>query len=161
MRVLRNISLILFTTLLLTGCGARNTRKAIEKELENSNEQVHSHHHNTNQTLQGIIISAERFASGNAVDTVYMGRVSAGEVVSRKIRLRNAADTPLLLVSSRTTCGCVAVDYSTEPIRAKGNTTIEVRFDSAGYGGGFSQSLYLQTSISEEPHKLVVTANVR
>lgn len=160
MRVLRNISLILFTTLLMASCDAHRTRKAIEKELEQS-ESPASHHHTASTTLQGITLSAERLASGKGVDTIYMGRVSAGEVVSRKLSLRNASEEPLVMLSSRTTCGCVAVDYPQEPIRAKEHTQIEVRFDSAGYGGRFTQSLYLQTSLSDEPHRLVITADVR
>ena len=165
MRILRQISLIVLTALLLSGCGNRRTRLAIEEQLhqhDTTEAHVHEHNHDhTNTTKQGITISAERLSSGNAIDTIYMGRVGAGEVVTRKLALRNADEQHLVLQSSRTTCGCVAVEFSTEPIQSKRSRDIEVRFDSAGYSGHFSQSLYLQTSLSDTPLHLVVTANVR
>ncbi|MBR4038037.1 MAG: DUF1573 domain-containing protein [Tidjanibacter sp.] len=151
--------------LLLGSCGSR-TNKAIEQELAHTTEAHHNHsseahHEHTSTTIQGITLSAERLTAGKAIDTVYMGRVGAGEVVTRKLAIRNADTTALAILSTRTTCGCVAAEFSSEPIRAKRSATFDVRFDSAGYGGRFSQSIYITTSLSEEPLRLVVTADVR
>lgn len=145
--------------LLLGSCGSR-TNKAIERELAHTTEAHHNHEH-TSTTIQGITLSAERLTSGKAIDTVYMGRVGAGEVVTRKMAIRNADTTALAILGTRTTCGCVAAEFSSEPIRAKRSATFDVRFDSAGYGGRFSQSIYITTSLSDEPLRLVVTADVR
>lgn len=159
--------MVLTTVLLLGSCGSR-TNKAIEQELAHTSEAHHEHtseaHHNhehTSTTIQGITLSAERLTSGKAIDTVYMGRVGAGEVVTRKLAIRNADTTALAILGTRTTCGCVAAEFSSEPIRAKRSATFDVRFDSAGYGGRFSQSIYITTSLSDEPLRLVVTADVR
>lgn len=163
-----NILVVVLTALFTLGsCGSR-TNKAIERELAHTTEAHHNHtseaHHNhehTSTTIQGITLSAERLTSGKAIDTVYMGRVGAGEVVTRKMAIRNADTTALAILGTRTTCGCVAAEFSSEPIRAKRSATFDVRFDSAGYGGRFTQSIYITTSLSEEPLRLVVTADVR
>lgn len=159
-----NILVVGITVVLLLGsCGSR-TNKAIERKLAHTTEAHHNHEHeheHTSTTIQGITLSAERLTSGKAIDTVYMGRVGAGEVVTRKLAIRNADTTALAILSTRTTCGCVAAEFSSEPIRAKRSATFDVRFDSAGYGGRFSQSIYITTSLSDEPLRLVVTADVR
>ena len=159
-----NILVVAITVALLLGsCGSRSN-KAIERELAHTTEAHHNHEHeheHTSTTIQGITLSAERLTSGKAIDTVYMGRVGAGEVVTRKMAIRNADTTALAILGTRTTCGCVAAEFSSEPIRAKRSATFDVRFDSAGYGGRFSQSIYITTSLSDEPLRLVVTADVR
>lgn len=156
-----NILVVGITVVLLLGsCGSRSN-KAIERELEHTTEAHHNHEHEHTTTIQGITLSAERLTSGKAIDTVYMGRVGAGEVVTRKLAIRNADTTALAILGTRTTCGCVAAEFSSEPIRAKRSATFDVRFDSAGYGGRFSQSIYITTSLSDEPLRLVVTADVR
>ena len=167
MRFLHILVVGITVVLLLGSCGSR-TNKAIERELAHPSEAHHNHtsgaHHNhehTSTTIQGITLSAERLTSGKAIDTVYMGRVGAGEVVTRKMAIRNADTTALAILGTRTTCGCVAAEFSSEPIRAKRSATFDVRFDSAGYGGRFSQSIYITTSLSDEPLRLVVTADVR
>ncbi|MBR4065075.1 MAG: DUF1573 domain-containing protein [Tidjanibacter sp.] len=167
MRFLHILVVGITVVLLLGSCGSR-TNKAIERDLAHTTEAHHNHtseaHHNhehTSTTIQGITLSAERLTSGKAIDTVYMGRVGAGEVVTRKLAIRNADTTALAILGTRTTCGCVAAEFSSEPIRAKRSATFDVRFDSAGYGGRFSQSIYITTSLSDEPLRLVVTADVR
>lgn len=167
MKFLHILVVVLTALFTLGSCGSR-TNKAIERKVAHTTEAHHEHtteaHHNhehTSTTIQGITLSAERLTSGKAIDTVYMGRVGAGEVVTRKLAIRNADTTALAILSTRTTCGCVAAEFSSEPIRAKRSTTFDVRFDSAGYGGRFSQSIYITTSLSDEPLRLVVTADVR
>lgn len=167
MKFLYILVVVLTALFTLGSCGSR-TNKAIEQELSYTTEAHHNHtteahheHEHTSTTIQGITLSAERLTSGKAIDTVYMGRVGAGEVVTRKLAIRNADTTALAILSARTTCGCVAAEFSSEPIRAKRSATFDVRFDSAGYGGRFSQSIYITTSLSEEPLRLVVTADVR
>lgn len=163
MRFLYILVVGITVVLLLGSCGSR-TNKAIERELAHTTEAHHNHEHeheHTSTTIQGITLSAERLTSGKAIDTVYMGRVGAGEVVTRKMAIRNADTTALAILGTRTTCGCVAAEFSSEPIRAKRSATFDVRFDSAGYGGRFSQSIYITTSLSDEPLRLVVTADVR
>ena len=165
MRFLNILVVVLTTVLLLGSCGSRSY-KAIERDLAHTTEAHRNHEHeheheHTSTTIQGITLSAERLTSGKAIDTVYMGRVGAGEVVTRKMAIRNADTTALAILGTRTTCGCVAAEFSSEPIRAKRSATFDVRFDSAGYGGRFSQSIYITTSLSDEPLRLVVTADVR
>lgn len=152
-------ALIVLVALLSVGCGGRSIRKAIEAEAQHTEAVGHDHTHSNSK--QGIKLSAERLDTKQAVDTVYMGRVSAGEIVTKKIAVCNEEEGPMVMLGSRTTCGCVGVEFSSEPVQGKRTRDIEVRFDSAGYGGKFSQSLYLTTSLSEEPLHLVITADVR
>ena len=156
---IKHYTLIAVVALLSVGCGGKSIRKAIEAEHQHTESTEHNHSHNN--TRQGIRLSAERLNTKQAVDTIYMGRVGAGEVVTRKVVVRNEEEVPMVLLSSRTTCGCVGAEFSSEPVQGKRTREIEVRFDSAGYGGRFSQNLYLTPSLSEEPLHLVITADVR
>lgn len=156
MNIIRYTAVVLIA-LLCIGCGGKLNRQITEAEHQHTEQHDHPH----SNTKQGIKLSAERLNTKQAIDTIYMGRVSAGEIVTKKVVVRNEESEPMLLLSSRTTCGCVGVEFSTEPIQGERSRDIEVRFDSAGYGGRFSQNLYLTTSLSEEPLHLVITADVR
>ncbi len=164
MKKIRHYTLIAVVALLSMGCTGRSIRKAIEAEqqhTEHNHNHDHDHDHSANNTRRGIRLSAERLNAKQAIDTIYMGRVSAGEVVTCKVVVRNEDAVAAALLTTRTTCGCVGAEFSAEPIQPKRTREVEVRFDSAGYGGRFSQNLYLTTSLSEEPLHLVIMADVR
>ncbi len=150
---LRSLSLVVFVMLSLWSCGGRGAHRGASTEQHSVAEKA---------TGELFVLSPERFAAGSATDTLFMGRMGDGEVVSRMVTLRNDGSSPLLFVRTSTSCGCVSVDLPTEPLAAGAEVVVPFRFDSAGYGGTHVvRPIYIYTSLSDHPLMVVVTAEVR
>lgn len=93
-------------------------------------------------------------------DTLDFGKVRAGEVVEREFLLSNPSTAPLLIVTTDTSCGCLKMEYSREPITAEGTTTAKMTFYSSGYNYFPPRAFYIVTSASHTPKKLVVIADM-
>ncbi len=153
MLCVRRLTIIVTLTLMLCGCGGRRVRPDVRTDGSSTMTSV---------VGERFLVSATRFAEQRAVDTLDMGRMADGEVVSRMVALRNDGDVPLLFVRTSTSCGCVSVELPEEPLAAGDEVVVPFRFDSAGYGGiHVARPIYIYTSISDEPLMVVVIAEVR
>lgn len=92
-------------------------------------------------------------------DTLDMGRVSTGEVVSRHIALKNGSEGKLIITSTDTSCGCLELAYPTEPIAAGAKVAAEMTFYSAGYNYFVPRTftIYSSTGVAK---RLIVTAQM-
>lgn len=93
-------------------------------------------------------------------DTIHFGRVRAGEVVVREFLLSNPSAAPLLIVGTETSCGCLEMEYSHEPITAGAISVAKMTFYSSGYNYFPPRAFYIITSASHTPKKLVVIADM-
>jgi hypothetical protein len=94
------------------------------------------------------------------VDTLRFGRVRAGEVVEIAIAFTNTSEKPLLMLSTETSCGCLELDYTKEPLRMGEKSAATMTFYSSGYNYFPPRAFYIKTSSSSEPKKLVVMADM-
>ena len=94
------------------------------------------------------------------VDTVHFGRVRAGEVVERTFMFSNPSSAPVVIVTTDTSCGCLKMDYSREPLAAGTKTEAKMTFYSSGYNYFVPRAFYIVTSASMAPKKIVVTADM-
>ena len=73
---------------------------------------------NTTAQTTKVIINEVDVAQINSDSVKYIcfGRVKEGEVPFYKFSFRNTTETPIVVVSCETSCGCIVVDYPTKPI---------------------------------------------
>jgi len=93
-------------------------------------------------------------------DTVSFGRMSTGEVATRKILLHNGTDKPIVILGTETSCGCLSLSYPAEPLAADSTVEAEMTFDSAGYAFFYPKTFRILTSFGPAPKKIVVTAEM-
>lgn len=107
-----------------------------------------------------VVAMSDSLIRYRGADTVDMGRMRSGETVTRMLTLRNAGDTPLVIVDIDKTCGCVDVDYPKRPLKAGEEAPMQIEFDSRGINGWVYKTLYIKTSSDAGSYTLVVTADV-
>lgn len=93
-------------------------------------------------------------------DTLDFGRVRAGEIVEREFLLTNPSETPVVVVTTDTSCGCLQMDYSREPLMAGESAVAKMTFYSSGYNYFVPRAFYIVTSASHAPKKILVTAEM-
>lgn len=93
-------------------------------------------------------------------DTLDLGRMREGEVISQTIGLRNGGDTPVVILGVETSCGCTTVDYPRQPIMPGETEALGFRFDSRGEYGRQFKSFRIFTSASERPYRIYIKGEV-
>ena len=94
------------------------------------------------------------------VDTLNFGKVRAGEIVEIAIAFTNTSEKPLLMLSTETSCGCLELEFSKEPLRVDEKSVAKMVFYSSGYNYFPPRAFYIKTSHSSEPKKLIVRADM-
>jgi len=88
------------------------------------------------------------------------GPIFSGEKVTYNFRFSNTGDAPLVIISTRSGCGCTVGDYPKEPIPPGGEARITVQFNSAGRRGFQSESVRVITNATPQEYLLRITAEV-
>ena len=130
---------VAFAFLLLLSCGGQKRAKV----------SVHTDHRQVVSLVDTL-----------RADTLHFGKVRAGEVVERTLLLANPSTAPVVIVTTDTSCGCLKMDYSREPLSAGEKTEATMTFYSSGYNYFVPRAFYIVTSASLAPKKLVVTADM-
>lgn len=133
--------------LALVGCGGRGSSPASAPQVAPT-------------TPLQTVISVGDTLSPAPSDTLRLGRMHSGEVIAMGIGIRNAADKPLVITRTETTCGCTDIDYSTQPVGVGDTARVEVRFDSQGFYGWQFKRVRLYTSASVSPLTIYVEAEI-
>lgn len=71
------------------------------------------------------------------------GSVKRGEMVELKYELKNAGNSPLLLLASEVSCSCTQVEFSKEPVAPGKSTTVVVKFDTKSVWGRQDRYVYI------------------
>lgn len=95
-----------------------------------------------------------------STDTLDFGKVRAGEVVELELLLGNPSKAPILVVTTDTSCGCLKMEYTREPIPSGSTAEAKMTFFSSGYNYFPPRAFYIVTSASHTPKKLVVIADM-
>lgn len=88
------------------------------------------------------------------------GNIFIGEKVTYNFKFTNTGNAPLIIISTRSGCGCTAGDYPKEPIPPGGEARINVTFNSAGRRGFQSESVRVVTNATPQEYLLRITAQV-
>lgn len=78
------------------------------------------------------------------------GSVKRGEVVELRYELKNAGNSPLLLLASEVSCSCTRVDFSKEPVAPGKTTTVVVTFDTKSVWGRQDRYVYISCNDPKE-----------
>ncbi|MDA3883034.1 MAG: DUF1573 domain-containing protein [Bacteroidales bacterium] len=65
-------------------------------------------------------------------ETLDLGTLTSGEVVTNTFTFTNTGDNDLLISSIRTSCGCTSTDYSKEPVKPGEKGYVSITFDTKG-----------------------------
>ena len=84
---------------------------------------------------------------------------SGGEV-SCSFRCRNITDTPIVIVSASTSCGCTKAEFSRKPIMPDSVAEIKVRFNPLNYPGTFARKVMITTDKGVVAERLLVRGQV-
>lgn len=107
-----------------------------------------------------IIALSDSMLSAGSVDTVRFGRLKAGEVGIKQLRLQNASSRTLVVTHYEVSCQCVTPEFDRQPLRPGDATPLSIRFDSRGEQGWQMKLLKIYTSESSIPLKIYVEADV-
>lgn len=88
------------------------------------------------------------------------GKIFSGEKVTYSFSLTNTGDGPLIIVNTRSGCGCTVGDYPREPIPPGGEARIKVSFNSAGRRGFQSETVRVVTNATPQEYLLRIKAEV-
>lgn len=88
------------------------------------------------------------------------GKIISGERVSYHFRFTNSGDSPLIITSTRSGCGCTVGDYPKEPVLPGQSGRITVVFNSAGRSGFQSETVRVLTNAPQEIVNIRIQAEV-
>lgn len=74
--------------------------------------------------------------------------------------LRNDGDTPLVVVSAKTQCGCTTPEIPKEPLRPGQTATLRVTYDPTGRPGEFEKTIRVRTNQRRVSVVLRITGTV-
>lgn len=93
-------------------------------------------------------------------DTIDLGVVRRGEVVSQDISLRNLTGSNLIILSVSAGCGCTTVDFDKKPASPGEDISLSFLYNSEGYHGFQSKSVNVLTSLSKNPIRIILLVEV-
>ena len=92
--------------------------------------------HNPNVTNAEQVASAADAPAMSFTETTHdFGSIKDGEVVKHTFTFTNTGQSPLVIESATSTCGCTVPEIPKEPVAPGAQGKIEVEFNSAGKGG--------------------------
>ncbi len=77
-----------------------------------------------------------------------------------EVLLNNLGEGLLVINNIFTSCGCISVEYSKEPIRPRGNIAIKVKY-KADHPGRFNKSILVHCNTEDSPLKLRIAGNAK
>jgi len=78
------------------------------------------------------------------------GTLKDGEIVSYSFVFRNKGGSPVKIVSTEKSCGCLDIKYDTNMILPGKSSTVEIVFNTAGEWGNLIKGVTIKTSAGEE-----------
>jgi len=115
---------LVFVSALFVSCGSRNTSADASSGMDSATD------------------SSIAVADSNALpvltletDTHDFGRLNSGELVTYAFKFKNTGKSPLIISNVSTSCGCTVTAFPNQPIKPGDESTIDVKFDTAGKHG--------------------------
>lgn len=100
-----------------------------------------------------LMVATAIFAAGGPVLTVKspvydFGNINEGDgPVSHNFIITNTGDSPLIVVSATTSCGCTTPEIPKEPIKPGASAKLKVTFDPLGRPGEFEKSIRIKSNV--------------
>ena len=88
------------------------------------------------------------------------GDITQGDKVEYTFTFKNEGAAPLVLTNVSTTCGCTAPEWPRDPIMPGQESSILVRFNSAGKMGRQNKVITVYSNASNNPERVKIVTNV-
>lgn len=146
--------LIAVVTLLSCVGGGKNTPERDGKKMQITKP--------ANYTPQCVELTSENMQDTELAlrDTLSFGKMHSGEMVVKKLRIKNSSKTPTIILRHTTSCGCVKMDYERKPIMPDSVCDIGFTFDSRGERGWQLKLVEFYFAEMAQPLKLYIEAEV-
>ena len=76
--------------------------------------------------------------------------------VTHSFKFTNGGDAPLIIIDTRSTCGCTASHFTKEPVAPAGTGSIDVTFAPDGRPGTFRKEVKVYTNAGKASIKLII-----
>lgn len=83
--------------------------------------------------------------------TFDFGTIPQGKVVEHEFTFHNRGNSPLLIVRTRTSCGCTVANVSAKSLPPGARGEIKATFDSGNFSGAIHKTIYLETNDPKTP----------
>ncbi len=107
-----------------------------------------------------IIAVTDSMLVHGGTDTIRFGRLGSGEIAVKQLRLENQTRKPLVIVTTRRSCGCTSLDYEAQPVPPGEMRRMEMTFDSRGEFGWQLKQMEILFGGAKGSLKLFVEADV-
>lgn len=141
------ITIIIALTILFACKGNRNKK---EDNQNTTNSEV------TNDIQKGDITICKLIP-----DTLLMGEIFEGEIVSKSFKIKNVGDKPLIIKDIITSCGCTTPKYELDPILPGKEREIEIQFNSSGRSGKQYKVITIFANTQEGTMTLNMIVNIK
>lgn len=104
----------------------------------------------------------EQMAAMQFTDTIHhFGNVYSGEEVTHEFIFTNTGNSPLLISSVSTTCGCTIADYPKEPVLPGESGAIKTNYKPSSDQLGYEEkTISVLTNTSKGQYKLYIKAQI-
>lgn len=90
------------------------------------------------------------------------GRVEEGAVLKHTFTFKNDSERVINIKDVHTSCGCTASSVTKKSLSPGESTSIEVRFNTAGYSGPVQQYIYVHTDNLDSPvTRYIIKAKIK
>lgn len=145
---------VAFQTLLLDNC---NTVIAVGNPIHNLK---------VRKLYQKLLGSEDVLSERQALTTaklnvsdVNLGTILKTEKHEQEVKITNTGTKPLVIQDVNTSCGCIAVEFSNEPIAVGGETVVKLIYN-ADKNGYFRKTIDIYCNVATSPLQIIVTGNV-
>lgn len=146
-------SILIFALLLFSiAANAQNTSKKETKKVKTTTKSVAKKSVNSSANVNGPIIEFE-------TEVIDYGDITKGSDGNRKFYFKNIGIEPLFIRNVISSCGCVVVTYTKEPIMPGQRAEITARYDT-NREGPFQKKIIVTTNELDDTKTLVVKGRV-
>lgn len=93
-------------------------------------------------------------------DTYDFGDIYQGDVVDHVFVFENTGTEPLIITNVKVTCGCTATNWTRDPILPGEQSSIKVKFDSAGKIGRQNKVILIVSNATNPLPQVKIVTNV-
>lgn len=93
------------------------------------------------------------------VSDVNLGTILKTEKHEQEVKITNTGTKPLVIQDVNTSCGCIAVEFSNEPIAVGGETVVRLIYN-ADKNGYFRKTIDIHCNVATSPLQIIITGNV-
>ena len=113
-----------------------------------------------NLRTTGLVVVVSDSPDVGGVDTIALGGLVQGDVVTGEFMLRNESSGPIVVLNVESSCGCTTVDYPKQPVMPGQVVSFPFRVDTEGFIGLQRKLITIRTTPNYRTFRVVLTADI-